>query len=126
MGDLTRNFSIKEFACKDGSVVLKNYQSNVKKLATNLQVLRDHIGQRIHVNSGYRTPSYNKKVGGASQSQHLYAKAVDIRAQTKTPKKLHSIIEKLISGGKMAQGGLGLYSTFVHYDVRGYKARWQK
>ena len=126
MGDLTSNFSIKEFACKDGSVVPKNYQSNVKKLATNLQVLRDHIGQRIHVNSGYRTPSYNKKVGGASQSQHLYAKAADIRAQTKTPKKLHSIIEKLISGGKMAQGGLGLYSTFIHYDVRGYKARWQK
>ncbi len=126
MGDLTRNFSIKEFACRDGSGVPKNYQSNVKKLATNLQVLRDHIGQRIHVNSGYRTPSYNKKVGGASKSQHLYAKAGDIRAQTKTPKKLHSIIEKLISGGKMAQGGLGLYSTFVHYDVRGYKARWQK
>jgi len=74
--------------------------------------------------SGYRTYNHNKAVGGAKRSQHLTASAADINAQDYTPKQLHMIIELLIDEGKMKQGGLGLYNTFVHYDIRGIKARW--
>jgi hypothetical protein len=38
MGDLTRNFNLKEFVCKDGSAVPAKYMANVKKLAKNLQL----------------------------------------------------------------------------------------
>lgn len=121
---LTKNFNIKEFACKDGSPVPQELYGNVQILANNLQVLREHINCPIHVLSGYRTKSHNRKVGGARFSQHLTAKASDLRVKEYTPKELYDEIEILIKDGKMEQGGLGLYKTFVHYDTRGYKARW--
>jgi uncharacterized protein YcbK (DUF882 family) len=121
---LTENFSLAEFACKDGSPVPQELIPNVQLLAENLQVLRDFLGEPIHVNSGYRTPAYNAKIGGEPNSFHKKAMASDITVKSKTPKQLHTIIEKLIAEKKMKQGGLGLYPGFVHYDVRGTKARW--
>ena len=35
-------------------------------------------------------------------------------------------IEALIELEYIPEGGLGIYNTFVHYDIRGYKARWDK
>lgn len=121
---LTTNFKLSEFACKDGSSVPKELLPNVQRLATNLQVIRDYIHCPITINSGYRTPTYNKRVGGAKNSQHLKAKASDLTTSEYTPKELYDIIEDLINKGAISQGGLGLYKTFVHYDVRGTKARW--
>jgi uncharacterized protein YcbK (DUF882 family) len=120
---LTPNFNIKEFRCKDGTDVPDEYECNVIVLAQNLQILRDHLGEPITVHSGYRTPTYNASVGGASRSQHKLAKAADITVKSKTPKQLHTIILNLIKEGKMRNGGLGLYSTFVHYDI-GSVRRW--
>ncbi|RWW99719.1 YcbK family protein [Flavobacterium cerinum] len=123
--ELTKNFSLKEFGCKDGTPVPKVYYDNVQELANNLQILRDHLGVSVEITgSGYRTPSHNKKVKGAANSQHLIAKAADINAKGHAPKALAAIIEKLINDGKMKQGGIGIYSGFVHYDIRGTKARW--
>lgn len=121
---LTKNFNREEFDCRDGTKVPAELMPNVQELANNLQVLRDDIGEPIHVNSGYRTPAYNKKIGGAPKSQHTKAKAGDITAKSFTPKQLAARIEKLIAAGKMKQGGIGIYPGFTHYDVRGTKARW--
>lgn len=122
---LTKNFTLKEFDCKDGTEVPKDLIHNVQELANNLQVLRDYLGVPVSITgSGYRTPAHNKKVGGAKDSQHLKAKAADINAEGYTPKKLAAVIEKLIDEGKMKQGGIGVYPGFVHYDIRGTKARW--
>ena len=41
-----------------------------------------------------------------------------------SPKDVYASIERLIELGEMKEGGLGLYNTFVHYDIRGTKARW--
>ena len=121
---LTDNFTLKSFACKNGIWVPREYMENVKELAGNLQVLREFINVPVYVNSGYRTEDYNKKIGGSKNSQHLYAKAADIRTKRIYPTCLYIIIEGLIRTGKMKQGGLGLYKSFVHYDIRGTKARW--
>lgn len=123
---LTTNFALSEFACHDvaGTLVPQQYLNNVKLLATNLQVLRSSLGVPVHILSGYRTPAHNAAVGGAKASQHLVAKAGDLTVAQLSPKELHARIEQLIAEGKMKQGGLGLYPGFVHYDVRGYKARW--
>lgn len=121
---LTENFNLIEFACKDGTQVPDNLICNVQTLAENLQVLRDHLGEPVRLNSGYRTPTYNKRIGGAKNSQHVLAKAADITVKSKTPRQLATIIEKLIASGKMKQGGIGIYPGFTHYDVRGVKARW--
>lgn len=121
---LTKNFNLAEFHCRDGTPVPEKYMPNVRKLAANLQTLRDEIGEPVHVNSGYRTPTYNERVGGKKNSQHLVAKAADITAKSYTPKKLAAVIERLIKDRRMLQGGIGLYPGFLHYDVRGTKARW--
>ena len=122
---LTNNFDSKEFDCKDGTPVPEKYLDNCRKVAHNLQVLRDHLGTPVSITgSGYRTPSHNAKVKGAKNSQHLTCNAADINAKGLTPKQLYDVIEHLIDLGDMEQGGLGLYKTFVHYDRRGKKARW--
>jgi len=121
---LNKNFQLKEFACKDGTAVPLELQKNVFELMQNLQVLRDYFGKPIIINSAYRTEKHNKKVGGGKNSQHLLATASDIVVKGVKPLEVYLAIEKLISEKKMKQGGLGLYDSFVHYDVRGVKARW--
>lgn len=122
---LSENFNIEEFDCKDGTPVPKNLECNVIMLANNLQVLRDHLKEPVFITgSGYRTPSHNKAVGGANESEHLKANAADINVKSKSPRQLAGVIEKLIATGKMEQGGIGIYKGFVHYDRRGTKARW--
>jgi hypothetical protein len=44
-----------------------------------LQPLRDKVGHGIIINSGYRCPAVNARVGGAATSAHLYGRAADIR-----------------------------------------------
>ena len=121
---LTKNFNLSEFACHDGTPVPSELIPNVQELANNIQVLRDFLGTSLHVNSGYRTPTYNKKIGGASQSQHLLAKASDLSSNKYTPEQVHAAILQLIAEGKMHNGGLGIYNSFCHYDIRKTPARW--
>lgn len=120
---LTDNFTREEFDCKDGTKIPNELLDNVIELAKNLQVIRDHIKMPIKINSGYRSPEYNKKVGGADKSQHLFAKAGDLNTSL-APQVLYKIIINLIEEGKIKEGGVGLYNSFVHYDIRGTKARW--
>ena len=124
MGDLTDNFSLSEFDCNDGSEMPILVQGDVKRLAKNLQVLRDFLDKPIEVSSGYRSHDYNKSVGGATKSQHLTGNASDIKVKGISPGDLSKVIEGLIRIGAMEEGGLGTYSTFTHYDRRGTKARW--
>jgi len=123
-GQLTANFHIREFKCNDGTKVPEALEVNVRLLANQLQVLRDYIGVPIHINSAYRTVAYNESVGGSPKSQHKLAKAADLVTSKYTPKQLGVIIKKLIKDGKMMQGGVGIYPSFVHYDCRGIEARW--
>ncbi|NIP56361.1 MAG: DUF882 domain-containing protein [Phycisphaerae bacterium] len=120
---LTANFRLREFASR-GTPVPSRYLPNVRRLAQNLQVLRDVLNVPIHINSGYRTPAHNRSVKGVSNSQHLTASAADIRASGFSPPQVYCMIERLIQQGRMVEGGLGIYNTFVHYDVRGRRARW--
>lgn len=124
MGDLTKNFSLSEFNCKDGTAVPTKYICNVTELAKQLQVLRDEVDQPIDIESGYRTPTHNKKVGGAKNSQHLYGTAADIKVRNMTPKEVVTKIEEMILQGKLKNGGLGLYASWVHYDI-GPVRRWR-
>ena len=121
---LTTNFSLEEFKCKDGTDIPNDILPNIEKLAKQLQVLRNAVGKSIQINSGYRSPKYNAKIGGVKNSQHVKGKAADIVIKGVTPKEVALIIEGLIQKGEMMQGGIGIYPKFTHYDTRGVKARW--
>lgn len=121
---LTEHFYLSEFQSKDLAAFPEEVKQNLLVLAENLEVLRTHLGQPIIITSGYRSPDHNEKIGGASESMHLTGKAADIKVAGMSARMLHGQIDMLIKHGKMKEGGLGLYSTWVHYDVRGTKARW--
>lgn len=122
---LTNNFNLSEFN-KHNFKLSDTVLNNLQELANNLQVLRDDVKKPIKITSGYRDPSFNKKIGGATQSRHITGQAADLKIEGLTPKQIAAIIEKLIASGKMKEGGLGIYKTWIHYDVRGTKARWTK
>lgn len=122
---LTAHFHLREFKCHDGTEVPKKYRDRVTKLCTQLEVLREELGgPPIRIMSGYRPIPYNRRVGSSDRSQHVKARAADIKIRGVSPKKVHATIERLVADGQMEDGGLGLYTTFVHYDVRGRRARW--
>jgi len=53
--------------------------ANLKLLAENvLQPVRDHFGKGVKVNSGFRHPEVNAKVGGSKTSDHCQGQAADI------------------------------------------------
>ena len=122
---LSKNFKKSEFKCRDGTDVPDDLMNNVRELVENLQIIRDNIEKPMHIISGYRTPKYNRKIGGARKSQHMKAKAADIVVKSLKPKELREIIIGLIKEGKIKKGGVGLYRSFVHYDTRGWNARWK-
>lgn len=113
---LSDNFKVKEFACNDGSDVI----FIAPDLVEVLQKIRSHFGKAVVINSAYRTPTYNNKVGGATYSQHLYGTAADIKISGVAPKDIATYAETLLSN----TGGIGIYSNFVHVDVRRDKSRW--
>ena len=115
------HFKLSEFKCKDGTAVPAKYYANCQKLMNLLEEIRAACGNRaITITSGYRTESYNKKVDGAKQSQHLYAAAADIKVSGKSASEVYKLCDRLVG----SRGGVGKYSTFTHVDVRGHKARW--
>lgn len=120
----TENFKIEEleFLCKVPDDLLDNAQ----EVLENLQVLRSEVKRPIKIipGGGYRDEKANAQCKGAKDSQHMQAKASDIRVEGLTPTQVRDTIIKLINAGKMKRGGVGLYSTFVHYDVRGSLVQW--
>lgn len=113
---LSANFKVREFACKDGSDPIFISM----ELVDVLQKIRSHFGKPVNINSAYRTPTHNKKEGGATYSQHLYGTAVDIRISGVSPKEVAKYAETLLPN----KGGIGIYSNFTHVDVRKTKSRW--
>ena len=114
---LSGNFTVKEFACKDGSDAVLV----APRLVMVLQSIRSHFGKAVTVNSGYRTPQYNEKVGGAAQSQHCYGTAADISVKGVSVAAVAAYAREIMPDW----GGVGLYSTFTHIDVREEKADWK-
>ena len=55
--------------------------ANLKRLTKWLEVLRMRAGTPIGINSGYRSPQLNKRIGGVPTSNHLTGCAADIRVE---------------------------------------------
>ena len=83
---LSEHFKLGEFTKSGSHPEVYNIPSheaiaNLKRLCTWLEVLRLRAGNPIRINSGYRSPQLNKKIGGAAKSNHLTGCAVDIRVE---------------------------------------------
>jgi len=118
-----------ELACKDGAnhTVGTPYpigfinDGRVIELVVMFERIRQHFGSRpITINSAYRTKAYNKKIGGAPNSQHLHGKALDL--QPPSGMDVTAFFNELkLNSHWMGFRGLGKYKTFVHCDIRDSK-----
>jgi uncharacterized protein YcbK (DUF882 family) len=121
---LTPNFTWAEFACRCGQCggeFPKSVRNQLLRLAPALQALRDKVGP-VRITSGYRCPRHNTAVGGARASQHVLGLAADIVSRTHAPAQLAEVAETIPA---IAAGGIGLYPSWVHVDVRtNGRARW--
>ena len=114
--NLTEHFKVSEFASHDGADEIFIDLDLVYKL----EEIRKHFASPIIISSGYRTPSWNKKVGGASGSFHTAGKAFDIIVKGAEPYDV----------AHFAQGlwikGIGCYKNegFVHIDARREQFFW--
>lgn len=126
-------FSAHEFDCHDGSEYPSEHHDRLQLLVTTLDAIRAKWGGPIKVVSGYRTPEYNRKVGGAKASQHVEGRAADIKPIGGGPNavaQLGALVRTMLAGDLLPHlGGLGMYPRWVHIDVRprpanGHVARW--
>lgn len=117
--DNIKHFERREFKCKCGKCGGFPVEPSWDLLAI-LEKIRDHFGAPVSITSGVRCATHNANVGGASKSQHLYGTAADIKVSGATPAEVASYAETLLPN----TGGIGIYKTFTHVDVRSVKSRW--
>ena len=119
MGDITRNFSFKEFvhsqkateAGIDNTIPTVEIKAAIRSLVVNvLQPLRERLGASIIINSGYRCPALNKLVNGAKGSQHMKGEAADIRSPFYRPVD----IARAIVAADLPYDQVIVYPGFVH------------
>lgn len=106
---VSKDFKVKEFRCKDGS---DKVLIDVGFVQNKLQVIRDHFGVAVTINSGYGTESYNAQVGGAKSSYHMKGQAFDIVVAGHTPLEVAQYAQTLDINGIIQ------YNGFVHMDSR--------
>ena len=115
---LSAHFKVREFACGDGSDAVLV----ALRLVMVLETIRSHFGTAVTINSGYRTPQYNKQVGGAAHSQHCYGTAADISVSGQKPETVAAFARSIMPDW----GGVGIYAKkgFTHIDVREKRSDW--
>ena len=86
MTQLTQNFSLHELI-KSETALRHDMENSPGPVETGtlaelagqvLQPIRDHFQKGVKVNSGYRSPDVNAKVGGSRTSDHCKGQAADI------------------------------------------------
>lgn len=119
MGDLSKNLSKREFACKCGC----GFDAVDKKLVNILQEACDKFGDTIVITSGCRCVGHNRACGGAVNSQHIFGIAADF----KVFKDRKQVDPEIIADWLEMKSGLGVgrYKSWVHVDTRGSDARWR-
>lgn len=114
------------YACKDGKGSLKFHYGT----ALALEKLTKEYGKgKLFLNSAYRSPEYNRRVGGAKSSMHMAGHALDI-SKNSIGRSQADIARFAKLAVKCGFVGFGLYDSFLHIDTgtgrvwNGAKAAW--
>lgn len=108
-----QNFTPYELSSNGDGSILVNHDALAK-----LQRLREKVGPLI-INSAYRDPIYNARIGGAPRSMHKEGRAFDISLRN------HDRTELLQAALSVGFAGVGKYQTFLHVDT-GPRRSWGK
>jgi hypothetical protein len=122
---LSKHFNLSEFHCRDGTRVPAVALPALRRLCSGvLEPMRATFGT-CRINSGYRHAAYNRRIGGARFSEHIYeitpwAVAADVRFARGNPAQWAALAWRL------GKGGVGRYDRagFVHVD-NGPRRSWR-
>lgn len=92
------------------------YKKNLVTLFNKMEIIRDYFNRPIIINSAYRPPQYNRLIGGAKNSAHLYGMAADWYIPGLSCNRIRATIKP-----KLEEWGIrceDLRSTWVHIDIR--------
>ena len=115
MGDVSTHFNRSEFACTDNC----GFKSVDVELLEILEKIRSYFNRPVKITSACRCLSKNHSIGSEDTSQHVRGLAADIKITGISPQLIYNYVDSFHD-----KGGLGIYNTFVHVDVRGRKSRW--
>lgn len=127
------HLSWRELACHDGTPYPEEWRHDrAVVLGLLFEAVRELLGGKpIVILSGYWTAAYNSRLeGAASKSQHVQGRAIDIAHPTISARQVFERVCDAQSRGELPMlGGIGVYGTFVHLDVRpkvpkGHLATW--
>lgn len=130
---ITPHFAVEEFDCHDGTLVPAAALNELHGLCEGwLEPLRATFGP-VRVHSGFRTEAYNRSIGGARSSFHIYTiprrwgVAADVECRKGSVQLWWEFIRDLRARKHSDHGGLGRYPQggFIHVDNRTYRADWE-
>lgn len=116
---ISEHFVLSEFDCHAGDPCPDYMVGPLRDHADDfLEPMRDRFGP-AHVNSGHRWDWYNRSIGGATLSYHVYENrkkepATDLTFERGTPAEWAAYARQLANA--LGFGGVGQYATFVHVD----------
>jgi len=110
-------FKRREFACKCGC----GFDVVDQVLLELLEAVRMKFEQPVYITSGCRCVKHNKAVGGAANSKHTFGIAADFKVEGVMPSTVYKYLDEALGDS----GGLGIYKSWIHLDVRSDKARWK-
>ncbi len=116
------HLSWRELACKDarGTAYPEEWRmTRLPPLVAVFEAIRAECGcLPIMVNSAFRTPEHNRRIGGARHSQHVQGRALDLSPPSGwTVDRFYELIREY-AWRLPDLKGIGRYGTFVHVDVR--------
>lgn len=114
MGDLTKDFSRSEFACKCGC----GYDRIDPRVVDMCQVIRDALGVPVRINSACRCEKRNTEAHGVKGSYHTKGLAADLSCEAGS-QRLQAVAKALFDAGKLphlAYCKRYVAKNFVHID----------
>lgn len=129
---LSPNFKLSEFNTRDGTPVPASHIGALRYLCREfLEPMRAKYGP-CTIHSGYRHANYNRRIGGARNSFHIYDQhpshdvAADVSFRRGSVRGWRWKANQLLYRKRRGKGGLGYYPQggFIHIDTRDYRARW--
>lgn len=123
---VSKYFKVKEVTLGDSRRIPEDpaIMENILQLAQELDKIREAWGSPLLINSWYRPPLVNRSIGGASNSQHLYGLAADIRPANGRGVEFENWLDSVAWSNRALGYGQRANKNFTHLDLRQERIRW--